>query len=55
MDDNNGRPQDDVLYIAFPRFVAQTVEQHANYAAKSYKDFESSIQDRGNQLIVKLK
>ncbi len=55
MNDNNGHPQDDVLYIAFPGSSAQTVKQHADYAATSYSDFENSIQDLENQLIAKLK
>ena len=54
MNDNNGHPQDDVLYIAFPGSVADTVKQHAHYAATSYSDFEASIQDLGNQLVAKL-
>ena len=54
MNDNNGHPQDDVLYIAFPGSVSETVIHHANYAATIYDDFVGSVQHVADQLISKL-
>ena len=49
-----GHDQNDVLYIAFPGSVADTVEKNADWAATSFDDFENSITAKGNQLITRL-
>lgn len=51
---NNGHDETDVLYIAFPGSIADTVHKKANWAAQNYNDFEASILDTGNTLIKKL-
>lgn len=51
---NNGHSQADVLYIAFPGSVNETVNKKAAWAAQKYDTFENSILDLGNQLIEKL-
>ena len=51
---NSGHDQDDVLYIAFPGSIADTVYKHANWAAKSFGDFEASIKTTGDKLVGKL-
>lgn len=54
MNGNNGHSPEDVLYIAFPGSVADTVEKNANWDAKSFADFEPSIQEVGDRLVKKL-
>ncbi|KAF2670029.1 Chitosanase-domain-containing protein [Microthyrium microscopicum] len=51
---NQGHDVNDVLYIAFPGSVANTVNVRADWAAKSYDDFERSIESLGNELIQRL-
>ncbi|KAI0173552.1 glycoside hydrolase family 75 protein [Hypoxylon sp. FL1284] len=51
---NNGHDQNDVLYIAFTGKDAVPGKK-ANWAAKNYDQFESSIQDLGNTLIKRIK
>ena len=48
---NNGHTPNDVLYIAFPGSVADTVEKLANWSAESFDEFEPSILGLGNELI----
>ena len=54
MNGSNGHDENDVLYIAFPGRVADTVNKHANWSAKNFDDFESSISAVGDRLIVRL-
>jgi hypothetical protein len=54
IDGDNGHDKNDVLYIGFPGSVADTVYKHANWAAKSFDDFESSIKAMGDDLISTL-
>ncbi len=51
---NNGHSPADVLYIAFPGSINETVNKDAAWATQKYKVFEDSITDLGNQLIEKL-
>ena len=51
---NSGHDQADVLYIAFPGSVADTVHKHAHWSAKNFTDFEDSITSTGDSLIAKL-
>lgn len=51
---NNGHDQDDVLYIAFPGSIADTVNKNADWGAKQYSDFGNSIEALGNKLIKQL-
>ncbi len=51
---NNGHDQNDVLYIAFPGSVADTVNKNASWGAKDFATFEKSIEKLGNKLINKL-
>ena len=51
---NNGHDQNDVLYIAFPGTIAQTVSKNADWGAKSFAAFEKSIESLGDQLIKRL-
>jgi hypothetical protein len=53
MNGDSGHEDDDVLYIAFPGSVEDTVHKHANWAARSFDDFESSIGAVGNKLIAR--
>ena len=52
---NNGHSGTDVLYIAFPGSIADTVKKRADWAAQNLDDFEATILDTGNELIAKLK
>lgn len=54
MNGNNGHSPNDVLYIAFPGSVADTVEKKADWGTKSFKDFEASIRDVGDRLVKRL-
>lgn len=54
MNGNNGHSPNDVLYIAFPGTVAETVEKKADWGAKNFTDFEASIKDVGDRLVRKL-
>lgn len=54
MDDEHGHDEDDVLYIAFPGSVSQTVHKHADWAGESYEDFYDSIVDIGYDLLSRL-
>lgn len=54
MNGDNGHSPNDVLYIGFPGSVANTVKQHANWGAKNFDDFESSIRSVGDKLVKKL-
>lgn len=54
MNGNNGHSPNNVLYIGFPGSVANTVKQQANWGAKNFDDFESSIRGVGDKLIKKL-
>lgn len=54
MNGNNGHGEDDVLYIAFTGGDAVPGKK-ANWAAKNYNDFESSIKDMGDKLIQRIK
>ncbi len=47
---DNGHSDNDVLYIAFPGDDAVPGEE-ANWKAKNFHDFESSIRHIGNKLI----
>lgn len=51
---NSGHDAADVLYIAFPGSVANTVHKHAHWSAKSFQDFEDSISSTGDSLVSKL-
>jgi hypothetical protein len=51
---NNGHDQNDVLYIAFPGSVADTVDKKADWGAKNFKDFEKSIAPLGDKLTKEL-
>jgi hypothetical protein len=51
---NNGHDQNDVLYIAFPGSLADTVEKDSDWGAKEYSDFEDSIEALGNKLVKRL-
>ena len=51
---NSGYDGNDVLYIAFPGSGAVPGKDGANWAASNYADFESSIQDLGNQLVQRI-
>lgn len=51
---NAGHGENDVLYIAFPGSVDETVQTDAAWDSKSFDDFESSISDKGDQLIQRL-
>ena len=51
---NNGHDQTDVMYIAFPGTIAETVNKNADWGAKSFSDFEASIEALGDRLIRKL-
>ena len=42
------------MYIAFPGTISETVNKNADWGAKSFNDFENSIEDLGNRLIEKL-
>lgn len=48
---NAGHDENDVLYIAFPGSVEDTVQQDAAWNAKSFDDFESSISSLGDKLV----
>ncbi|KAK0611444.1 glycoside hydrolase family 75 protein [Immersiella caudata] len=50
----NGHIDEDVLYIAFAGSNAVPGADGANWAVKSYGDFERSIKDLGDTLISKL-
>jgi hypothetical protein len=54
MDGDSGHEGDDVLYIAFPGSVEDTVHKHTNWAAGSLDDFESSIEGVGDKLVARL-
>jgi hypothetical protein len=54
MNGDNGHSENDVLYIGFPGSVSDTVKQHANWGAKNFEDFESSIKDVGDKLAARL-
>jgi hypothetical protein len=54
MNGDSGHENDDVLYIAFPGSVQDTVHKHANWAARSLDDFEGSIEVVGDKLIASL-
>ncbi|CZT20497.1 related to chitosanase precursor [Ramularia collo-cygni] len=49
-----GHDENDVLYIAFPGSVADTVHKHAKWNAKSFDDFETSIESTGDKLIQRI-
>lgn len=51
---NNGHDQDDVLYIAFPGTIDDTVNKNADWSAKKFDDFENSISALGDKLVQKL-
>ena len=51
---NNGHDQNDVLYIAFPGSTADTVNKKADWGAKTFDDFEDTIESLGDKLIKKL-
>lgn len=51
---DNGHDGTDVLYIAFPGGIADTVHKHADWAAQNFDDFEASIAPTGNNLIKSL-
>lgn len=51
---DNGHDQDDVMYIAFPGSVSDTVHKHADWAAKDFDAFESCISATGDELIERL-
>jgi hypothetical protein len=51
---DNGHDKTDVLYIAFPGSVAETVNKDAKWGAKGFDAFEKSIEKLGNTLIKKL-
>ncbi|KAK3724059.1 hypothetical protein LTR37_001181 [Vermiconidia calcicola] len=51
---NNGHDKNDVLYIGFLGSVAQTVNKKADWGAKTFEDFETSIAALGDRLIRKL-
>jgi hypothetical protein len=51
---NNGHDENDIMYIAFPGTIADTVNKSANWGAKNFSTFEASIEDLGNQLIKRL-
>ena len=54
MNGDSGHEDDDVLYIAFPGSIDDTVHKHAKWAAGSSDDFESSIEEVGDRLIARL-
>jgi hypothetical protein len=54
MNGDSGHEHDDVLYIAFPGSVDDTVHEHANWAAGSLDGFESTIEEVGDRLIASL-
>lgn len=54
MTGDNGHDQNDVLYIGFTGGDA-VPGKNANWAAKNYADFESSIQDLGDKLIQRIR
>lgn len=54
MTGNNGHDQNDVLYIAFPGSVGDTVNKKAEWGAKHFATFEESIKTLGNKLTEKL-
>ena len=49
---DNGYDKTDVLYIAFPG--SEAVPKKAAWTAKSFREFEDSISDIGDSLIMKL-
>ena len=51
---NSAHDETDVLYIAFPGSIADTVHKHADWATQDFDKFEESISDLGNKLIQKL-
>ena len=51
IDGDSDHDAEDVLYVGFPGSVADTVHKHANWAAKSFDDFESSIKATGDKLV----
>lgn len=54
MTGDNGHDPDDVLYIAFTGGDAVPGKNGADWAAKNYDDFESSIQGLGDELIQRI-
>ncbi|KAI5303629.1 Serine/threonine-protein phosphatase pp1 [Ascosphaera pollenicola] len=51
---NAGPNDDEILYLAFPGSVEDTVPKDvANWNADNYHDFEQSITDFGNNLLKK--
>ncbi|KAK5659857.1 hypothetical protein OQA88_13320 [Cercophora sp. LCS_1] len=51
---NSGHDEEDVLYIAFTGAGAVPGAAGANWAAKSYADFQKSIEGLGNSLVAKI-
>lgn len=51
---NDGHDENDVMYIGSPESAAETVNKIANWGAKSFNDFESSIEADGDQLTQRL-
>lgn len=51
---NSGHDNNDVLYIAFTGSDAVPGASGAKWAATSYEDFESSINELGNKLVERI-
>jgi hypothetical protein len=54
MNGASGHEEDDILYIAFPGSVDDTVHKHANWAAGSLDDFEGSIEEVDGRSVQQL-
>lgn len=54
MNGNNGRDENDVLYIAFPGKDAVPGPDGAKWDAGSFDEFESSIQGLGDKLVQRI-